>query len=112
MSLATRHMTDKVTYWTKSGYDPDDVYASEAFAAPVTIQCEYMTGGRMQRDVEGVEFQPATSIWSVSQIPFDAFVVFGESTALTPPGNAEKVRKTGTGTALAGQTIEYEAFTG
>lgn len=112
MSLATTHMIDKVTFWTASGYDASNPYAAQTWSAPQTIQCEYMTGGRMQRDNEGVEFQPATSIYSVVEIPFRAYLVFGESVALEPPSNAEIVRKTGFGTGLAGQVTEYEAFTG
>lgn len=112
MPLATRHMTNKVTYWTKSGYTPANPYADGTWSSPTVIQCEYMTGGNMQRDAEGVEFQPSTSIWSVVSIPFGAYVVFGESGATEPPGGAEIVRKTGFGTSLRGQTTEYEAFTG
>ncbi|QDP61695.1 MAG: hypothetical protein Unbinned4466contig1000_7 [Prokaryotic dsDNA virus sp.] len=112
MSLATRHMIDKVTFWTESGYDPNDPYANQSYSAPQTISCEYMTGGSMQRDTEGVEFQPSTSIYSVVQIPFNAYVVYGASTDAAPPSNAEKVRKTGFGTGLRGQITEYEAFTG
>jgi hypothetical protein len=105
-------MVDRVTCWTKSGYDANDPYAAEAWSTPQVIACEYMIGGRMQRDVEGVEFQPAASIYSVIQIPFGARVLFGTSTDLTPPATAEIIRKTGTGTKLAHQTTEYEAFTG
>lgn len=111
MSLARRHMTDKVTYWTQSGYDPDNPYGAQSWSSPVTVSCEYMTGGNMQRDIEGVEFQPSTTIYSVEQLPYSARVVFGTSTATEPPRNAEIVRKTGFGTELRGE-IEYEAFTG
>lgn len=105
-------MTDKVTYWTKSGYDPEDIYADKAFSAPVVIACEYMTGGSMQRDNDSVEFTPTSSIYSIVSLPFGAYVLFGEHTDLEPPSNAEIVRKTGTGTPLLGQLTEYEAFTG
>lgn len=112
MSLARRHMTDKVTYWTKSGYNVNDPYATQTWSAPITVQCEYMTGGTMQRDLEGVEFQPSTTIYSVQSIPFDAYVVFGESSLSEPPESAEIVRRTGFGTSLRGQATEYEVFTG
>lgn len=105
-------MIDKVTYWTQSGYDPDDVYASSTWSSPATIACEYMTGGDMQRDAEGVQFQPSTTIYSLVSLPYGARVVFGESTATEPPNNAEIVRKTGFGTGLRSQVTEYEAFTG
>tara|TARA_S200002703_G_scaffold90114_1_gene77741 strand:+ start:1674 stop:2012 length:339 start_codon:yes stop_codon:yes gene_type:complete len=112
MSLATRHMIDKVTFWTKSGYDANDPYAEPAWSAPTVIQCEYLTGGNMQRDGQGVEFQPSTTVYSVVSIPYDARLVFGESVATEPPSDAEIVRKTGFGTTLRGMVTEYEAYTG
>lgn len=105
-------MIDKVTFWTDSGYDEDDIYAPKEWTAPVTVMCEYLTGGSMQRDIEGVEFQPMSSIYSVEPIPFSARIVLGESNSATPPDNAEVIRKTGTGTSLRFQSKEYESFTG
>lgn len=105
-------MIDKVTFWTQSGYDPGDPYADKAWSSPTTVQCEFLTGGEMQRGGDGVEFQPSMTIYSVVEIPYQAYVVYGESTAAEPPSNAEIVRKTGFGTGLRGQVTEYEAFTG
>jgi hypothetical protein len=38
--------------------------------------------------------------------------VTGEKTELTPPANAEKVRKVGGGTSLKGKSPEFVAWTG
>lgn len=112
MSLATRHMTDKVTYWVKSGGDPNDPYAAPTVSAPVTLPCEYQSGGKVQRDQNGEEFAPGTTYWTVAQIPIGALVVLGESTNASPPTNAEKVRKVGGGTSLPSQPSEFVAWTG
>ena len=113
MSLTTRHMIDKVTYWLYvEGGSPTDPYADGYYTVPVTLPCEFETGGKVQRSKEGEEFTPATTYYTTAEIPFGAFVVTGESVELTPPANAEKVRKVGGGTSLRGQLPEFVAWTG
>ena len=113
MRLATRHMIDRVTYWTfTEGATPTDPFAAGSWSAPTTLQCEYETGGKVQRDQNGEEFTPMSVYWCVAAIPYGAFVVLGASAAAEPPANAEKVRKVGGGTSLRGQMPEFVAYTG
>lgn len=113
MSLTTRHMIDKVTYWLYvEGASPTDPYADGYYTVPDTLDCEYDKGGKIQRDKNGEEFTPATTYYTTAEIPFGAFVVTGESVELTPPSSAEKVRKVGGGTSLRGQISEFVAWTG
>lgn len=113
MTLATRHMIDRVTYWARESVnDPTDPYSTETWSAPVTVPCEFESGGKLQRDQNGEEFAPASTYYTVTNIPRGAFVVLGTSTATEPPSNAEKVRKVGGGTSLRFQQSEFVAWTG
>lgn len=113
MSLTTRHMIDKVTYWVYiEANDPTDPYATGGWSAPTTLPCEYESGGRTQTDQNGAEFQPMSTYYTAKEIPRGAAVVLGASVELTPPANAETVRKVGKGTGLRGQASEFAAWTG
>ena len=113
MSLASLHMIDKVTYWVwTSVQSPTDPFAAGSWSGPVTLPCEYESGGKVQRDQHGDEFMPGSTYWTVQQIPRGAHVVLGESSASEPPANAEKVRKVGGGTSLAFQVSEFTHWTG
>jgi hypothetical protein len=113
MSLASRHMIDKATYWLYvAGGSPTDPHVDGYYTVPVTLPCEFETGGKIQRDKNGEEFTPASTYYVTQEIPLGAFVVTGEKTELTPPANAEKVRKVGGGTSLKGKSPEFVAWTG
>lgn len=113
MSLTTRHMIDQVTYWVyEEANDPTDPYAEGGWSDPVTLPCEYESGGEMQTDQNGAEFQPMSTYYTAAEIPRGASVVLGESLASEPPANAENVRKVGKGTSLRGQASEFVAWTG
>lgn len=106
-------MFDKATYWIyNDANDPSNPYASGSWSAPVTVDCEYMTGGKVQRTKEGEEFTPASTYYTTVNIPIGAFVVLGELADLTPPSNAEKIRKVGGGTSLRFQVSEFIWWTG
>ena len=113
MSLVRqRRLTDKVTIWSKSGYDPDSPY-SEAWGSPVISACNWIEGGSMQRDAEGTEFQPNKTIrlWGVT-VNYGDKVYIGASTSATPPADAEIIRgKKGGGTMLIGKT-DLTIYTG
>ena len=113
MSLTTRHMIDQVTYWVRSdATNPTDPFASGSWAAPVTVICEFESGGKIQRDQDGEEFMPSSTYYTASEIPAGAFVVLGSSVDSSPPATAEKVRKIGKGTSLRGQASEFVSWTG
>lgn len=113
MSLSTRHKQTPVTFWVlNQASDPLDPFGGgDTWTRSVTL-CEYETGGGTQKDDNGAEFQPQTSIWPVTLIPRGARVKIGEHTNAEPPADAETVRKIGGGSGLVFQPVEYEAYTG
>ncbi len=107
-----RRLDDFVTVWSKTGYDPNDPYA-DRFVLVDTYPCNWIEGGRMQRDTEGVEFSPNKTIrlWNVT-VEYGDYVAIGAYTDATPPSDAEIIRgKRGGGTMLVGGT-DLTVYTG
>lgn len=113
MSLTTRHMIDQLTYWVYAeANDPTNPYATGSWSAPVTLQCEFESGGRTQTDQNGAEFQPMSTFYTASEIPRGASIMIGRYSSAEPPASAENVRKVGKGTSLRGQASEFVSWTG
>lgn len=97
-----RFLKDSVTRWRTSAYDANNPYAS-TWGSPITLKCNFMSGGSIQRDPEGSDFQPATTYRCKSgDVIVGDRVVLGESVATEPPNDAETVRSKNAGTTLIG----------
>jgi hypothetical protein len=109
--VRARFLKDNVTRWRASTYDSSNPYAS-AYDSPITLKCNFMNGGSIQRDQDGADFQPATTYRCklVDVINGDR-VVLGISVAAEPPNNAETVRSKNTGTTLVG-SADMTFYTG
>lgn len=106
-----RFLTDTVTRWRESTYNANDPYAS-AWGEPEQFDCNYMTGGQVQRDSEGGEFQPLTTYRCKEvDIVIGDRVAQGCYTDLSPVTGAETVKKTATGSTLRGSK-DMNVYTG
>lgn len=114
MSLSSRHMIDKVTVWTpvEGTETPSDPFNDPVTHTRIVLPCEYESGGKTQKDQSGAEFQPETTIYTVTAIAKGASVKIGEHSETSPPNDAETVRKVGGGTSLSFQVSEFVAWTG
>lgn len=110
--VRARRLTDKVTVWRKSGYNPDDPYSANISRVGV-FACNWIEGGGAQRDAEGVEFNPNKTIrLQNADVKLTDYVAIGEHTGDTPPDNAEIVRgRKGAGTMLRGG-LDLTVYTG
>ena len=107
-----RRMTDTCTVWVESPPDPSDPYSDGGYSVNV-YPCNWMQGGKMRRDREGVEFVPRSSFRLVGEvaIPFGAYIIRGEFADLEPVSGAEIVRDVQTKTPLRGDT-SLSVYTG
>lgn len=108
-----RRMTDICTVWTQGQPDPNDPY-SDGVTTVATYPCNWMQGGEMRRDSEGVEFIPRSTFRLVGDpdVPFSAYIVQGDySGESSPIASAEKIRDVKTKTPLRGQA-GVTVFTG
>lgn len=108
-----RRMTDVCTVWVQLPPDPSDPYSDGGYAVN-TYPCNWMQGGKMRRDREGVEFVPRSSFRLVGEptIPFGAYIIQGDySTVSEPTSDAEKVRDIMTKTPLRGDA-SVSVYTG
>jgi acetyltransferase-like isoleucine patch superfamily enzyme len=107
-----RRLTDRVTVWRLQGYDPSSPY-TQGYSVPVQHNANYIQGGAMARDADGVEFQPNFTIRLKNvDVRLGDYVFLGKSTATSPPENAERVRAIkGAGTPLIG-TRDLTVYTG
>lgn len=114
MSLTNRHMTDQVTVWAfdESVTDPADPFDDGGAWVRTVLPCEFESGGETQKDSNGAEFQPQTTLYTAVEIARGARVKVGEHEDEEPPADSETVRKTGAGTGLSFQAREFEAWTG
>src|SRR5690606_3554988 len=89
------------TAWVIGAADPNDPYSDGVYVRSV-YPCNWMQGGKMRRDQEGVEFVPRSSFRLVGSpdIPFGAYIVLGDVADLESTPNAEKVRDIQTKTPL------------
>ena len=109
--VRARFLKDNVTRWRASSYDANNPYAS-AYSSPITIKCNFMNGGSIQRDQNGADFQPATTYrCKLGDVINGDRVVLGISVATEPPSNAETVRSKNTGTTLVG-SADMTFYTG
>lgn len=110
--VRARRLTDKVTVWRKSGYDPDNPYSATTTRVDV-YPCNWIEGGRSQRDAEGVEFSPSKTIrLQNADVLLSDYVAIGDIAGDTPPSNAEVVRRRrGAGTMLTGG-VDLTVYTG
>ena len=100
--IRSRFLNDNVTRWRASVYDANNPYAS-TWGSPITIKCNFMNGGSIQRDQEGADFQPATTYrCKLGDVIFGDRVALGTSVAAEPPSDAETVRSKKTGSTLRG----------
>ena len=110
--VRARRVTDKVTVWAKGGYDANNPYG-QTFTRSGVYPCNWIEGGRMQRDSEGVEFNPSKTIrlWNVA-VNFGDRIYIGEVVGDEPPDDSEIIRgKKGGGTMLIGGT-DLTVYTG
>jgi len=110
--VRARRLTDKVTVWRKGGYDPDAPY-TQSYTRVGVYPVNWIEGGGMQRDSEGVEFAPNKTLrlWNVS-LEFGDKIAIGDIASSTPPDDAEIIRgKKGGGTMLIGG-VDLTAYTG
>lgn len=114
MSLATRHMIDRVTVWVydESGYDPTDPFSDPGIWVRNELPCEFESGGETQKDQNGAEFQPQTTVYTAVKIERGSRIKVGSHPELEPPADTETVRKVGAGTGLAHQQPEFVGWTG
>ena len=109
--VRARFLKDNVTRWRASAYDANNPYAS-AYSSPITIKCNFMNGGSIQRDQDGADFQPATTYrCKLGDVINGDRVVLGISVATEPPSTAETVRSKNTGTTLVG-SADMTFYTG
>lgn len=110
--VRARRLKNKVTVWRKSGYDPDNPYSATTTRVAV-YPCNWIEGGRAQRDTEGVEFSPSKTIrLQNADVQLSDYVAIGDIAGDTPPSSAEVVRRRrGAGTMLAGG-IDLTVYTG
>jgi len=106
-----RFLKDTVTRWRETPYNAEAPYAS-AWGEPIHYPCNFMTGGSVQRDREGGEFQPLTTYRCKEvDIAIGDRVAQGEFYDLTPVEGAETVKKTATGSTLRGSK-DFNVYTG
>lgn len=108
-SLADKKMT---VY----GYTSDE-WGGSSFTLKGVLQCEYESGGTMQRDANGNEFMPASTFYPVAptfEIVRGDRVILGDTSAsATPPNGAEEVMKVGiSGAGAFGWPDEVVVYTG
>jgi hypothetical protein len=109
--VRARFLKDSVTRWRMPAYDPNDIYASK-WGTPITLKCNFMNGGSIQRDQDGSDFQPSTTYrCKLGDVITGDRVVLGISVATEPPNNAETVRSKNTGTTLVG-SADMTFYTG
>jgi hypothetical protein len=110
--VRARRLTDKVTVWRKSGYNPNDPYNANTTRVGV-FACNWIEGGSAQRDTEGVEFSPSKTIrLQNADVRLSDYVYIGDVADATPPDTAEIVRgRKGAGTMLAGG-LDLTVYTG
>jgi hypothetical protein len=110
--VRARRLTDKVTVWRKSGYNPDDPYNANT-ARVAVYPCNWIEGGKAQRDAEGVEFNPSKTIrLQNANVKLSDYVAIGDIAGDTPPDDAEVVRgRKGAGTMLVGG-LDLTVYTG
>ncbi len=111
MSIYARknRMTDRATFWTLAG----DSYYGGAWSTPVSIDCNYRTGGNLSRDTEGNEFSPSSTFrfFGDPSIKVGDKITQGESVNATPTDSAETVRRVITKTPMRGLAA-YDVLTG
>lgn len=114
MSLTNRHMTDQVTVWTfnESATDPTDPFDDGGAWLRTVLSCEFESGGETQKDSNGAEFQPQTTLYTAVKIERGSRIKIGSHPELEPPADTETVRKVGAGTGLSFQAREFETWTG
>lgn len=91
MTTASRwDMTDTVTLWAVT----KDAYDQPTYAAPVTVACSWMSGGRLTRDDTGQEFVPASTVWiDASTEPKVGWRLKIGTVTGAPPTDAETIRR-------------------
>lgn len=110
--VRARRLTDTVTVWRKSTYDPANPYASGVTRIGA-LACNWIEGGKAQRDATGVEFNPSKTIrLQNADVRLGDHVAIGDIAGAIPPNNAEIVRgRKGGGTMLAGG-VDLTVYTG
>jgi len=109
--VRSRFLKDYVTIWSESTYDAGDRY-SKSWTTPVSIKCNYLDGGEIQRDNQGAEFSPsATYRCKDYGVKVGDRVALGVLTSASPPDNAETVRKVKRKTTLVG-SADMTFYTG
>ena len=110
-TIRGRFLKDTVTRWREGVYDPDNPYSS-GWADPVTIKCNYRSGGSIQRDQDGADFMPESTYRCKSaDVQVGDRVILGISTATKPTASAETVKQVVTKTPLRG-SADMTFFTG
>ena len=90
MTTASRwDMTAKVTLWSVT-YDE---YNQPTFGSPVTVDCSFMSGGKLTRDDTGQEFVPNSTVWieAGTSVAKGWRLKLGTVTG-SPPSDAEVIR--------------------
>jgi hypothetical protein len=110
-TIRARFLKNKVTRWRESTYNSGDVY-SKSWAVPVSFRCAYKSGGDIQRDNEGGQFQPASTYYlKLCDIKVGDKVALGISSVANPTDSAETVKKIVTKTTLVG-SADMTIYTG
>ena len=112
--IRSRFLKDVVTVWRQNQTDDitSDPYAT-SWTLINTFPCNYIEGGKVQRNDQGSEFQPKQTIRLKDvDVKLGDKVIIGTSTAAEPPDEAEVIKaQKGVGTPLIGSR-DLTVYTG
>lgn len=90
-SLAAWSYTAKATIWQV--IETDRYGKPTLFSDPVVIDCDYGGDGKRGNGNVGLEFVVKNTFWTeYAAAKVGDMIVLGESTALTPPNDADEVK--------------------
>lgn len=112
MSFSDAFAVNTITVYSKTVNE----FGDTTTARVGVVKCEYMQGGKMQRDENGTEFVPMSTFYPVDSsvsISRGDFVYLGDSTEESLPIGSEEVRKVSiSGDDYFGRGNDIEVFTG
>ncbi len=91
--FADSYAVDSLTVYSLSGTDK---YGQTTYVRAGVVRCEFEAGGDSQQDQSGIEFVPMSTFYPVASditISRSDKVILGDVADLTPPAEAETVRK-------------------
>jgi hypothetical protein len=110
-NAASKVMTAQATVWDITGTDQ---YGGATYSSPYLIKCNYIEGGKLNRDDRGEEFMPMATFRSFNATPKKGSVIaIGDHTSSNPTAaNAQTIRKVVTKTPFRNWAQRYTFLTG